>query len=447
MYRQAVKDSVRDWIGKGYVGSFYDAYSADARKLFWKQMNEHLFVKGFDAWWMDASEPDILSNSSMSYRKKLMNPTALGSSTEYFNAYGLMNAKGIYEGQRSTNDDQRVFLLTRSGFAGSQRYAASIWSGDIGTRWEDLKAQISAGLNFSISGNPYWTMDDGGFCVEKRYEKAREGSPDRDEWRELNLRWHQFGAFVPLFRSHGQYPLREPWNIAPKGSPTYQGLLYYAELRYRLMPYIYTLAGKCHWEDFTMMRPLVMDFGRDTTALNVSDQYMFGSELMVCPVYTYQARSRSVYFPVNCGWYDLYDGTYFKGGKRRSVDAPYERMPVYVAAGSILVTGEKVENTSQPQTDLTVRIYAGRNGSFSLYEDENLNYNYEKGAYALLPFHWDDQSRTLTIADRQGSFKGMPVERNLKVILITPDAPNGMDSETGKNVVVRYVGKQLKLRL
>lgn len=446
MYEQAVKDSVRDWIAQGYIGSFYDAYSEGARKLFWKQMDEHLFSKGLDAWWMDASEPDIVSNSSMDYRKKLMNPTALGSSTEYFNAYGLMNAKGIYEGQRSSNNDQRVFLLTRSGFAGSQRYGACIWSGDIGTRWEDMKAQITAGLNYSISGNPYWTMDDGGFCVEKRYEKAKEGSEDRNEWRELNVRWHQFGCFAPLFRSHGQYPYREPWNIAPKGTPTYENLLYYAQLRYKLMPYVYTLAGQCHFDDYTIMRPLVMDFGNDATALDVNDQYMFGSQLMVCPVYTYQARNRSVYFPAGTGWYGLYDGKYLKGGKRLQVAAPYDRMPVYVAAGSILPTGTPIENTAQPQNDLTVYVYAGRDGAFSLYEDENLNYNYEKGAFSKIDFTWNDATSTLTLSDRAGSFKGMQTERNLTFVLVTPDRPAGMDS-AGTRKTVRYTGKCMKLTL
>jgi len=446
MYKQAVNDSVRDWIAQGYIGSFYDAYSEGARKLFWKQMDEHLFTKGFDAWWMDASEPDINSNSSMAYRKKLMNPTALGSSTEYFNAYGLMNAKGIYEGQRSTNNDQRVFLLTRSGFAGSQRYAACIWSGDIGTRWEDLKAQISAGMNFSISGNPYWTMDDGGFCVEKRYERAKEGSEDRNEWRELNVRWHQFGAFAPLFRSHGQLPLREPWNIAPKGTPTYQNLLYYTELRYKLMSYIYTLAGKCYFDDYTIMRPLVMDFGSDATALNVGDQYMFGSQLMICPIYSYKARTRSVYFPENTGWYSLYDGSFVKGGKRLSVEAPFDRMPVYVPAGSILTTGARIENTTQPQNDLTIYVYAGRDGAFSLYEDENLNYNYEKGACSTIGFKWDDAAKTLTISDRKGSFKGMVAERNLHLILVSLDKPAGMDL-VGDGTTIRYSGKRTTLTL
>jgi alpha-D-xyloside xylohydrolase len=447
MYELAVKDSIRDWIFPGYIGSFYDAYSEGARKLFWRQMNEHLFNKGLDAWWMDASEPDILSNASMAYRKKLMNPTALGSSTEYFNAYGLMNAKGIYEGQRSTNNDQRVFLLTRSGFAGSQRYAACIWSGDIGTRWEDMKAQISAGMNFSISGNPYWTMDDGGFSVEKRYEKAKEGSEDQKEWRELNVRWNQFGAFAPLYRSHGQFPNREPWNIAPKGQPAYNALLYYMELRYRLMPYIYTLAGKCYLDDYTIMRPLMMDFGSDANVLDIGDQYMFGSQLMVCPVYLYKARSREIYFPENEGWYDLYDGCFQKGGIRRNVPAPFERMPVFVSAGSILPVGRLIENTKQSQNDLTLYVYSGKNGSFTLYEDENLNYNYEKGTYSTITFSWDDPSGVLTIDDRHGSFPGMIQERNLNFVLVSPTSPTGLNQSPPKGLFVRYVGKKITLKI
>ncbi|MDD4033071.1 MAG: glycoside hydrolase family 31 protein, partial [Bacteroidales bacterium] len=219
MYKQAVNDSIRDWIGKGYIGSFYDAYNADARKLFWKQMEEHLLPAGFDAWWMDASEPDIQSNSSLNYRKALVNPTALGPSTKYFNAYALVNAQAIYEGQKAVLPDQRVFLLTRSGFTGMQRYGAATWSGDIGTCWEDFRSQISAGLNYSIAGNPYWTMDIGGFSVQKRFERAKEGSEDLNEWRELNARWTQFGAFAPLFRAHGQYPYREVFNIAPESHP------------------------------------------------------------------------------------------------------------------------------------------------------------------------------------------------------------------------------------
>ncbi len=336
IYQQAIKDSIRDWIGKGYMGSFYDAYSADARKMFWEQMNEKLYCLGIDAWWMDASEPDILSNASLEYRKKLSGPTALGSSTEFLNAYALVNADAIYKGQRNTNPDKRVFLLTRSGFAGLQRYSTATWSGDIGTRWEDMKAQISAGLNFALSGIPYWTMDIGGFCVEHRYERAQEGSEDLEEWRELNTRWYQFGTFVPLYRSHGQFPYREVFNLAPEKHPAYQSIVKYNKLRYRLMPYIYSLAGRVHFDDYTIMRALVMDFPDDARVTGISDQYMFGPSLMISPVYEYKAREREIYFPEGPGWYELETGKYIPGGNPHSVAAPYEQIPIHVKAGSIL---------------------------------------------------------------------------------------------------------------
>ncbi|MDR2804042.1 MAG: DUF5110 domain-containing protein [Dysgonamonadaceae bacterium] len=440
MYRRAVEDSIRDWIGNGYIGSFYDAFSEDARKLFWEQMSLKLYSKGVDAWWMDAPEPDILSNADMKYRKALMNPTALGSSTAYFNAYALMNAKGIYEGQRNENNYHRIFLLTRSGFAGSQRYAAAIWSGDIASRWEDMKAQISAGLNYAVSGNPYWTMDNGGFCVERRYEQAPEGSEDREEWRELNVRWHQFGAFVPLFRSHGQYPYREIWNIAPEYHPAYKTMLYYTQLRYRLMPYLYTLAGMAHWNDYTIMRPLVMNFGRDSQVLNIGDQYLFGPALMVCPVYEYKARSREVYFPAGVTWYDLYSGQAIEGGQKLEVEAPYQQMPLYAAAGSILPVGEIIQNTTQKQVNLTIYVYEGKDGSFNLYEDEGTNYNYEKGVYSVIPFVYNDTDKTLVIGDRKGEFPMMEKIRKFHIVKVGKERPVGIDEYSSGNTVV-YTGQ------
>ena len=447
MYMQAIKDSIRDWVGPGYIGSFYDAYSADARKLFWKQMKDHLFSLGLDAWWMDASEPNVRDCTDMPYRKALCGPTALGPSTEYFNAYALMNAEAIYDGQRGEDNNKRVFLLTRSGFAGLQRYSTATWSGDIATRWEDMKAQISAGINFSISGVPYWTMDNGGFCVEKRYENAPEGSKDRDEWRELNVRWHQFGTFVPLFRTHGQTPFRELWNIAPETHPAYKTMLYYTQLRYRLMPYIYTLAGMSHFNDFTIMRALMMDFESDKNVLNIGDQYMFGKELMICPVYKYQARTREVYFPKQTGWYNLYDGKYTAGGQKQTVDAPYDRMPIYVAAGSILPIGKVIQNTTQVQTDLTIYVYAGKNGSFTLYEDENVNYNYEKNAFATIEFSYNDQDKTLSIANRKGSFNGMVKERNFQVVLVDSSNPVALDNTPKDMKTVHYNGSKTTLSL
>jgi len=446
MYQRAVKDSIRDWIGKGYIGSFYDAYSPEARKLFWNQMKEHIYSKGFDAWWMDASEPDILSNASIEYRKELMTPTALGPSTKYFNAYALMNAEAIYNGQREEDPNKRVFLLTRSGFAGLQRYSTATWSGDIGTRWEDMKAQISAGLNFAISGIPYWTMDIGGFCVEKRYEQAKEGSEDLNEWRELNSRWYQFGAFCPLFRSHGQFPYREIYNLAPETHPAYKSMVYVNKLRYRLMPYIYSLAGKTHFEDYTIMRPLVMDFNGDKKVENISDQYLFGPSLMVAPVYQYKARTREVYFPAANGWYDLYSGKYTEGGQKISVDAPYERMPLFVKEGSIVPFGPEIQYAGEKQADvITLYIYTGKDAEFTLYEDEGVNYNYEKGAFNTILFKYEEQSGKLTIGDATGTFEGMLKSRTFNIVWVSKDKPVAFDLSQKTDATVTYEGKTIEV--
>ncbi|MCU0454673.1 MAG: DUF5110 domain-containing protein [Bacteroidales bacterium] len=447
MYRQAIKDSIRDWIGKGYIGSFYDAYSEGARDLFWKQIHDKLYTKGFDAWWMDASEPDILSNASIEYRKQLMTPTALGPSAKYFNAYALMNAMTIYDNQRKADPDKRVFLLTRSGFAGLQRYSTATWSGDIGTRWEDMKAQIPAGLNFALSGIPYWTFDIGGFCVENRYTRAREGSEDLEEWRELNTRWFQFGSFCPLFRSHGQYPLREVFNISPEGHPAYNSMVYYDKLRYRLMPYIYSLAGFTYLKDYTIMRAMVMDFAGDQEVKNVGDQYMFGPSLLVAPVYKYKARTREVCLPSKCGWFDLYSGKYYPGGQRVTVDAPYERMPLFVKEGSVIPVGPEIQYADEKPADpLTLWVYTGRDCTFTLYEDEGVNYNYEKGKYSTIKFVYDNLNGELTICGRNGEFEGMLRERVFNIVWVSRDKPVPLNFNATVNDQVRYVGNEIIIR-
>ncbi|MCF0160550.1 MAG: DUF5110 domain-containing protein, partial [Bacteroidaceae bacterium] len=418
IYRQAVQDNIKDWVGPGYVGSFYDAYAAGAREMFWRQMNEKLYTKynqGIDAWWMDASEPNVRDCTPMWYRKALSGPTAMGSSTEYFNAYSIVNADAIYNGQRGVNPNQRVFLLTRSGFAGEQRYSTATWSGDIGTRWEDMRAQMTAGMNFSMSGIPFWGMDQGGFCVEKRYMAAQNvydatgvENEDMKEWRELQARWHQFGCFIPLFRTHGQWPLREVWNIAPENHPAYQTIVWYDRLRYHLMPYLYSMAGWVHFRDYTLMRGLVMDFGEDAKVNDIADQWMFGPALMACPVGYYKARSREVYFPSSCGWYDLYTGVYHAGGQRETVDAPYERIPVFVREGAIIPFGPAMEwSDEKPAELINLYVYTGADGEFQLYEDEGTNYNYEKGAYSTIDIAYDESDKTLTIGQRKGEFDGM----------------------------------------
>jgi len=446
MYQLAVKDSIKDWVGKGYIGSFYDAYNPDARKLFWNQIQEHLYTKGIDAWWMDASEPDIQSNSSLQYRKDLSTPTALGPSTKYFNAYALMNAEAIYNGQRSVDPNKRVFLLTRSGFAGLQRYSTATWSGDIGTRWEDMKSQISAGLNFALSGIPYWTMDIGGFCVENRYVKAKEGSEDLNEWRELNSRWYQFGAFCPLFRSHGQLPYREVFNIAPDNHPAYKSIVYVNKLRYRLMPYIYSLAAKTYFEDYTIMRAMVMDFNGDQGVTSIGDQYMFGPSIMVAPVYTYQARNREVYFPKANGWYEFYSGKFVEGGQKLTVDAPYERIPLYIKEGTILPFGPEIEYTSQkPADEITLFVYTGKDAEFTLYEDEGVNYDYEKGEFSSIQISYDEETGILTIGDGKGSFDGMLTSRTFSIVWVSKDKAVAYNPEKLSGEKYTYEGKSIEI--
>ena len=467
MYRQAVQDSIRDWVGRGYVGSFYDAYSEGARRMFWRQMDENLYTglagktsyklsaegEYMDAWWMDASEPNVRDCTPMWYRKALCGPTALGTSTEYFNAYALVNAMAIYEGQRSVRPGQRVFLLTRSGFAGLQRYSTATWSGDIGTRWEDMRAQMTAGMNYSLSGLPFWGMDMGGFCVENRYVKAqqlydRTGQENEDlkEWRELQTRWCQFGTFVPLFRAHGQWPLREPWNIAPEGHPAYASFVYYDQLRYRLMPYLYSMAGWVHLKDYTMMRALIMDFGHDSQVRNIKDQWMFGPSLMACPVSQYGARSRMVYFPQGRGWYDLYSGRYVQGGQSQEVRAPYDRIPVFVPEGSIIPFGPAMEwSDEKPADPITLYVYSGRDARFTLYEDEGTNYRYEQGCYSTIDIRYDDVRGTVTFGQRQGQFSGMLRDRRFRVVCVTPDAPRPLDPEAGDAVEVKYTGEEVSV--
>lgn len=450
MYRQAIEDSIRDWVGPGYLGSFYDAYDPDARKLFWHQMEEHYYPLGFDAWWMDASEPNVRDCVDIQYRKDLAGPTALGPSAKYFNAYALMNAEAIYDGQRGVDPDKRVFLLTRSGFAGQQRYSTATWSGDIATRWEDMKAQISAGLNFAMAGIPFWTMDIGGFCVEDRYVAAQaefyktgKENADLKEWRELNTRWFQFGAFAPLFRAHGQWPFREVYNIAPDGHPAYESIEYYLDLRYKLMPYIYSLNGAVHHDDYTIMRPLVMDFTADANTRNVGDQFMFGNAFMAAPVYTYGARQRDVYFPSGADWYDFYTGHKIAGGQMLSQDAPYERMPLYVRSGAIVPMGPVMQYADEkPADDITLYVYAGQDGEFTLYEDENINYNYEKGKYATIHMEWDDAGQNLSIGARKGDFPGMLQNRRFNVVKVDASNPKGTAP-----VTVDYNGSAIDVKL
>jgi alpha-D-xyloside xylohydrolase len=430
-----------DWVGPGYVSTFYDPYSEGARELYWKQINDNLFSKGIDAWWLDATEPDIQSDLSREETIFRNGPTHLGSASRYLNTYSLVNCKAVYEGQKKTDPDKRVFVLTRSAFAGQQRYSAATWSGDIASRWEDLKNQISAGMNFSLSGIPYWTSDIGGFAVEARYQNP--DSANLAEWRELMSRWFQFGTFCPLFRVHGEFPYREIFNTAPENHPAYKTMLAYDKLRYRLMPYIYSLTSMVTKNDYTIMRALPMDFNADNKVLNIDDEFMFGPALLINPVTAYKARQRSVYLPSGSGWYELRSGKYFNGGQTIEADAPYSDIPIYAKAGSIITCGPDIQYTNEKAED-TVRlfVYTGSSCSFNLYEDEGTNCNYEKGLFSIIPLQYNEKNQALTIGKRQGQFPGMIKNKTIQIVWVTPGKQSGLDFEKKPDITIQFTGDQ-----
>ncbi|WP_193161955.1 TIM-barrel domain-containing protein [Microbulbifer hainanensis] len=455
MFNKNIEEKNLDWIGSGYLNAFYDPFKPECTKIYWSQVRDKLNVLGFDAWWMDASEPDIHSNLSFEHRKDLITPNALGTGTEMFNAYALPHAEGVYQGERETDPDKRSFILTRSGFGGIQRTSAAIWSGDVVSRWSNLKDQIAAGIGVGMSGMPYWTFDIGGFTPEDRYRYNGDtvvGNTDQmaqseqEEWRELNLRWFQFGAFVPLFRSHGQNPYREIYNLADEGSDTYNSLVWYTKLRYRLLPYIYTLAGDSAQKDSTMMRGLAMDFGSDPNVSDITTQYMFGPSLLVNPVYEFGARSRDVYLPAGADWYDFYSGKKYSGGQHIDAPAPYTRMPLFVKSGSILPTGPAIQSTAESLNEpLTINVYTGADGHFEIYEDDGQSYGYEQGQWSRIPLSYDDASGQLTIGERSGSFPGMAETRRISVRWLgSGDSATDFDAKPAQTV--EYSGDKLVLK-
>ena len=444
IYRRNVELGVHDWVGsQGYLNSFYDPYAPEARSIYWRQIKDNLANLGVDAWWLDASEPDIQSNIDIEENKQRIGPTAMGPGATFYNSYPLMHTTGVYQGARAMGDT-RTFLLTRSAFAGQQRNAAATWSGDVASRWEDLRNQVSAGVNLSMSGIPNWTFDIGGFALEKRY--LNPSAADLAEWRELNTRWFEFGVFAPLFRSHGEERYREIFNIAPVGSDVYRTLVWYDELRYRLLPYIYTLAAGTYHRDGTIMRGLVMDFPHDHTVLGINDEYLLGPSLLVSPVHEYEARQRKVYLPAGTRWYDFYTGNVFQGGTLIDAAAPLERMPVFVKAGAIIPLGPVMEYTGQkPDAPIMLYVYTGANGTFELYEDDGLTYGYERGEFSRIPFTYDDTTGTLSIGARSGSFLHMLRNRTFKVRWISgPTDPVNFDAKP--DTTVEYSGQPVTAR-
>jgi alpha-D-xyloside xylohydrolase len=410
--------------------ALYDAFNPEARKYYWGLMNGALFKIGADAWWLDTDEPETEDRET---NIVATNRTALGSGARYADMYPLMHTEGVYEGQRAGSDQKRVFILSRSAFAGSQRNAAAVWSGDINSDWTFFRKQIPAGLNYSLSGLPYWTTDIGGFV---------SGDPNDPAYRELFIRWFEFGTFNPILRVHGTRSTdqNELWSY---GADAQRILVSYDRLRYRLLPYIYSVAWKTTSEGYTPMRALVIDYREDAQAANLGDQFMYGPAILVNPVTEPGASQRHLYLPKSA-WYDFWTGARVDGGRYVDSAAPIDKMPLYVRAGSILPMGPEMEwSTERPEDPIELRVYRGADGEFTLYEDENDNYDYEKGAYATIPMRWDDAKQTLTIGERKGQFPGMLQSRTFRVVFVAEKHGAGGGTEQKADEVVAYAGREV----
>jgi alpha-D-xyloside xylohydrolase len=427
--------------------TYYDAHNPKARDLYWAQARDSLVKRyGWDAWWIDQCEPD---NGALLDERRKAN-FSIGKGIDYFNTYSLEHTKGVYEGWRRDIPGKRAFFLVRQSFAGEQRNASTLWSSDIECTFANFKNQVPQGINACASGIPYWTSDIGGYHWHWT-------APDwsKPEFRELFTRWFQFGAFSPIFRIHGKGEraiFSKNWDEDTRAT-----LLNFDKLRYRLLPYIYSLAGRVNTENYTMMRALTFDFQKDANVYDIPDQYMFGPAFLVNPVtaqlYTGagaagKAKTREVYLPAATKWYNFWTGEVTNGGQKLTVDVPMNMMPLYVRAGSIIPMGPVMEYaTEKPGDKIELRIYPGANGTFKYYEDENENYNYEKGAKATFTLSWNDKLRQLTISATKGSFKGMLKKHTFNVVLVTGahGSNTGEADKIDKTVV--YTGKPLVAKL
>ena len=445
LYQPNLKEHLLDWIGQPYT--FYDAFNPDARKFFWSQVNPRLFAKGVDAWWMDATEPDLMpSPPTLEGQQTHMNPTYMGTGSRMLNGYALENSEGVYTGQREAAPNQRVFILTRSGFAGQQRYSTVTWSGDITSTWTAMAKQIPAGLGASISGLPYWTMDTGGYTMQDRFSHEPMTAGNRDEWGELNARWFELSTFTPILRVHGELRPREMWALGDH-TPAYNAELKYDRLRYALFPYIYSMAGWSTQQAYTMFRPMVMDFPQDRSARELTDEFMFGPDLLVAPITHYKQRVRPVYLPTASAWYDFWTGLISATGNI-SAAAPFDQIPVFVRAGSIIPCGPQIQYIAEKPSDpITLYVYSGADGQFTLYEDQGTTFDYEKGAFTQIPIRWDNKTSTLTIGARSGAYNGMLSHRTFQVILVSKEHPAGFSFTPRPLRNVQYIGAEVRIKL
>lgn len=446
----------KTWPADGGV-KVYDAYNEKARDIYWKHLNKGLFSKGIDAWWTDSTEPDHLDVQERDFDI----PTAMGTYRSVVNAFPLMSNKGVYEHQRAVTSDKRVYLLTRCAFAGQQRYAANTWSGDVMCNWETFRKQIPTGLNFSLSGIPYWNMDIGGF-----FNWPYHGGAENKAYHELYTRWFQYGTFLPMQRSHGSGVKKEIYNLGKKGDWVYDSEEKYINLRYALLPYLYSTGWQVTDNAGSFLRALFMDFNEDKKVHTISNQYMFGKAFLVTPVtrnmYVFSDKeqwkdpyedfsktgTQDVYLPKGTKWFDFWTGEVLNGGQMVTKEVPIDIIPLYVRAGSIVPFGPKVQySTEKKWNNLEIRIYPGADGEFVLYEDENDNYNYEKGVYSTIKFTWDDANRTLNIADREGTFPGMLKSRKFNIVVVDKENGTGSAQSTKFTKSVSYGGKKKSVKL
>ncbi len=451
LYRRNLEEQRKDHLGHTYT--FYDAFNPAARALYWSQIEAALLSKGFDAWWVDASEPEIVQDRHRSVAAHVaasethMHPTALGTGSRMLNAYSLVNSQAIFEGLATSSPYQRPFILTRNGFAGQQRYAAASWSSDVSSTWTSLQRQLPAGLSFCLSGIPYWTLDIGGFAVPAKFSR-NPSAESLAEWYELNTRWFQLGTFLPLMRVHGQPPAREIWEFGGDGSPAYVAMSKFHRLRYRLLPYIYSVADAVTRRGSTLLRALVMDFRSDALARTIGDEFMFGPALLVAPVMTYGARERMVYLPSSeGGWYDFWTGDHVEGGQVLMAEAALDTIPLYVRAGAIVPTGPELQYVDEkPANPITLYVFAGADGKFTLYEDQGRDNQYRQGRFSTIALSWRDASRTLSIGARQGWFAGMLRRRMFEVIVVSQENATGFSFTPGAVRRFDYSGAALELR-
>ena len=444
----------------------YDAFSPLARDIYWKYLKT-LYDYGTDAWWMDSTDPDFFNPRESDYAHQVYG----GTWRSQRNAFPLETVRGVYEKQRKESSDKRVFIMTRSAFAGQQHYGSNMWSGDVASSWDMLRKQVPAGLSFSLTGNPNFNTDIGGFFCGSYNTRGAASAPQNPQYQELYVRWMQYGFFCPVFRSHGADAPREIWQFGKKGEPVYDAIEKMIRLRYRFLPYLYSTAWQVTSSNESYLRPLFSDFANDHRVWDMTDEFLFGRNILAAPIldpqYTEEkiiqedamtgwdkkevrsqtedarsvdwslSKTATKYLPKGTDWYDFWTNRQIKGGQTIQIETAFDRVPMFIRAGSILPLGPEMQYVGEKAWDnLEIRIYPGADGTFTLYEDEGDNYNYEKGYYATITFTWNDKSRTLTIGTRQGGYEGMLLERQFTLVL--PD---------GKRQTIAYHGNQLEITL